>query len=95
MIIEADRDRIMQAVRNLVDNAVKYSVEDGAIEIAVWKDEQCAYIRVADYGAGIPEADMKRIFVAMSPMANAKVRWRVLVSDSSSRAGSSRPTTAS
>ena len=66
VIIEADRDRIMQAVRNLVDNAVKYSVEDGAIEIAVWSDEQCAYIRVADYGAGIPEADMKRIFEAFT-----------------------------
>jgi signal transduction histidine kinase len=64
--IKADRDRIMQAVRNLVDNAVKYSVEDGAIEIAVWKDEQRAYIRVADYGAGIPEADMKRIFEAFT-----------------------------
>ncbi|HEV8190764.1 MAG TPA: ATP-binding protein [Ktedonobacterales bacterium] len=64
--IEADRDRIMQAVRNLVDNAVKYSVEDGAIEIAVWKDEQHAYIRVADFGAGIPQADMKRIFEAFT-----------------------------
>lgn len=64
--IEADRDRIMQAVRNLVDNAVKYSVEDGAIEIAVWKDEQRAYIRVGDYGAGIPEADMKLIFEAFT-----------------------------
>lgn len=66
VIIEADRDRIMQAVRNLVDNAVKYSVEDGAIELAVWQDEQRAYIRVADYGAGIPEADMKRIFEAFT-----------------------------
>jgi two-component system phosphate regulon sensor histidine kinase PhoR len=56
----------MQAVRNLVDNAVKYSVEDGAIEIAVWKDEQHAYIRVADFGAGIPQADMKRIFEAFT-----------------------------
>lgn len=66
VIIQADRDRIMQAVRNLVDNAVKYSVEDGAIELAVWQDEQLAYIRVADYGAGIPEADMKRIFEAFT-----------------------------
>ncbi len=64
--IEADRDRIMQAVRNLVDNAVKYSVEDGAIELGVWSDQQNAYIRVADYGAGIPEADMKRIFDAFT-----------------------------
>jgi signal transduction histidine kinase len=66
VLIEADRDRMMQAVRNLIDNAVKYSVEDGAIEVSVWKDERHAYIRVGDYGAGIPEADMKRIFEAFT-----------------------------
>jgi signal transduction histidine kinase len=62
IILDADRDRIVQAVRNLIDNAVKYSVEDGAIEVRISGDKNIATIEVGDYGAGISEADMKRIF---------------------------------
>ncbi len=62
IILDADRDRIVQAVRNLIDNAVKYSVEDGAIEVRIDADKNTATIEVGDYGAGISEADMKRIF---------------------------------
>lgn len=60
--IDADRDRIVQAMRNLIDNAVKYSVEDGAIEIRVTCDETSASIAIGDYGAGISDADLQRIF---------------------------------
>lgn len=60
--IDADRDRIVQAARNLIDNAVKYSVEDGAIEVKVTGDETTASIVVGDYGAGISDADLQRIF---------------------------------
>jgi signal transduction histidine kinase len=62
MSVEGDRDRIVQAVRNLIDNAVKYSVEDGAIEIELTAHDGDVSIVVGDYGAGISEADMKRIF---------------------------------
>ena len=57
-----DRDRVGQAVRNLLDNAVKYSAPEGAIETRVWSDEARVYISVGDNGAGIPEGEMKRIF---------------------------------
>ncbi len=59
---DVDPDRVAQAVRNLVDNAVKYSIEGGAIELSVWQDEARVYLRVGDYGAGIPEAERERIF---------------------------------
>lgn len=57
-----DRDRVGQAVRNLLDNAVKYSAPEGAIETRVWNDETQVYISVGDYGVGIPEGEMSRIF---------------------------------
>lgn len=63
---EVDRDRVMQAVRNLVDNAVKYSVDQGAVEVSVWQDAERVSIRVRDYGAGIPEEEMHRIFEAFT-----------------------------
>jgi signal transduction histidine kinase len=62
VVLDADRDRIVQAVRNLIDNAVKYSVENGTIEVRIGGDQNTATIEVGDYGAGISEADMKRIF---------------------------------
>lgn len=62
IIANVDRDRVGQAVRNLLDNAVKYSVAGGAIETRVWRDDANVYISIGDYGAGIPESEMKRIF---------------------------------
>lgn len=60
-LLVVDCDRVLQAVRNLLDNAVKYSVEDGAIAVRVWGDAQQVCISVKDEGAGIPEGDIDRI----------------------------------
>jgi signal transduction histidine kinase len=62
ILAEVDRDRLVQAVRNLVDNAVKYTADDGAIEVRVWQDTDRVYISVADYGAGLTKEEMARIF---------------------------------
>ena len=61
LIIAVDGDRIQQAVRNLIDNAVKYSAPDGVIEVRVWRESGDVLISVGDYGAGIPEDQMRRI----------------------------------
>ncbi|HEU0027358.1 MAG TPA: ATP-binding protein [Ktedonobacterales bacterium] len=61
IIAHVDGDRVQQAVRNLLDNAVKYSAPDGAIEARVWREPTNALISVGDYGAGIPEDQMRRI----------------------------------
>lgn len=49
---------LRRAVRNLVDNAVKYA---GAAEIEVKGDEQSLSIAVLDRGPGIPAADLQQI----------------------------------
>ena len=61
IVITVDGDRIQQAVRNLLDNAVKYSAPDGAIEARVWREVDDVFISIGDYGAGIPEDQMRRI----------------------------------
>jgi signal transduction histidine kinase len=62
VLADVDLDRVVQAVRNLIDNAVKYSTEGGAVEIGVEQDAERVYVRVRDYGAGIPEEQMREIF---------------------------------
>ena len=58
----ADPNAISQAVLNLVDNAVKYSVESKEIRIDVEARGEQLAIDVEDRGAGIPKQELPRIF---------------------------------
>jgi signal transduction histidine kinase len=67
VVAEVDRDRIIQAVRNLIDNAVKYSAADGDVIVRVWQSgDTHVSISVMDHGAGIPEEEMPGIFEAFT-----------------------------
>ena len=57
----ADRQLIMQALANLIDNAIKYGAEGGAIEVSAAGHEDRVEIHVADKGTGIPEKDRDRV----------------------------------
>jgi two-component system sensor histidine kinase SenX3 len=59
--IEADPSQIAMAVKNLVDNAVRYS-EHGKVELAAEQRGEWILITVADHGLGIPSDEMPRIF---------------------------------
>ena len=49
-------------VRNLVDNAVRYSPPGSRVEIAVGADDGAVTLSVDDAGPGIPEAERQRVF---------------------------------
>ncbi len=57
-----DRKWTVEAIYNIVDNAVKYTPPGGAIRISVTLTEMFVRIAVTDTGIGIPEADTPRIF---------------------------------
>ena len=58
----ADRDRVIQLVLILVDNAIAHSPDGGAIRIGVATDGHRAALVVSDQGPGVPAADRERIF---------------------------------
>lgn len=60
--IEANRVLLEQAVANLVDNALKYSDEDGVVTISVESEDDAVTISVRDQGVGIPQEHLERIF---------------------------------
>jgi len=62
--VTADPVRTRQAVRILLDNAIKYSPEGGSIEVALSRDEVggVATVSIADCGVGIPARGQERIF---------------------------------
>lgn len=60
--ISADRDRLLQVLSNLIDNAVKFTPEGGRIEVRVERAEDAVRYAVADTGAGIPAAELPHLF---------------------------------
>ena len=62
--VRADADRVEEILLNLIDNAIKYSPEGGAITIsaAPGPDQRDVTVTVADHGIGIPQRQLTRIF---------------------------------
>lgn len=61
--IKADETLIMTVLRNLIDNALKYSSEqDQPVEVSVIKNNQEITISIEDFGPGIPEEKLPLVF---------------------------------
>ena len=58
----ADMEALRTALRNLLDNAVKYSGPARDIRVSGRTDGRRVVISVQDHGMGIPSTDLKRIF---------------------------------
>ena len=59
---EYDPIRVFQLIENLVENAVKYSPEGGAVRIKLWHDTGWNHLTVSDKGIGMSVEDMRHIF---------------------------------
>jgi len=62
LVAAADRDKLRQVVLNLVDNAIKYSPDGGAIDVTATRQLDMVEIRVKDHGIGISAADQRNLF---------------------------------
>jgi two-component system phosphate regulon sensor histidine kinase PhoR len=60
--IRGDRVRLQEALYNLLDNAVKYSREQGEIRLAAQRRDQEIVLSVSDNGTGISKEDLPRVF---------------------------------
>ena len=60
--MEGDRARIKQVVVNLLDNAIKYTPQGGAVILSVEAQDLKARLEVADNGIGIPPEALPRVF---------------------------------
>lgn len=59
---EIDETKLVLALTNLVENAIKYNVEDGWVRVSLNADYKYFYVTVADSGMGIPEDSIDHVF---------------------------------
>jgi len=62
LVVRADRDRLRQALANLVDNAVKYTPRGGRVDVEARQTGGAVSISVRDTGTGIAEHEIPRIW---------------------------------
>jgi len=57
-----DEQRLQQVLINLIDNAIKYTPENGKIKVSIEVKEKEVILKIEDTGIGIPAKDLPRIF---------------------------------
>ncbi len=57
-----DSNKIMQVIRNLMTNAIKFSRPNSKLEIEINNNDKDVQFSVIDYGIGIPQDELKTIF---------------------------------
>ncbi len=60
--VVVDKDGIEQVILNIISNSIKYTEDNGIIEINNYEAEGDVVISIKDNGIGIPQMDQKRIF---------------------------------
>jgi heavy metal sensor kinase len=60
--IRGDGARLRQVFYNVLDNAIKYTPEGGAVTVEFGRRERAAVVTVSDTGVGIPEEHLPRVF---------------------------------
>ena len=61
-LVEADRSRLEQICRHLVDNAIKFTPEGGSVQVAFGEVDGGFELRVEDSGPGVPVDDRASVF---------------------------------
>jgi two-component system OmpR family sensor kinase len=71
-MIIGDRDLLVLAVYNLVENALKFTSANDSVEVRALEDGRAIVIEVADSGAGIASDDLSKIFEELYRGSNAR-----------------------
>jgi PAS domain S-box-containing protein len=73
LFIQADEQKVTQAISNCVENALKYT-DKGRVELQVEKNRSDILIKIVDNGIGIPENEIDRVWGKFYRGSNAMKR---------------------
>lgn len=69
--VSGDRDKLRGVFQNLIDNAIKYTSQGGAVRIGINEDDSHIKVSIADTGIGIPAIDQQKVFSKFFRSKNA------------------------
>ena len=76
VFVQGDESQMAVLVRNLVENAVRYTPEGGRVSVVVYQEGGSAIVRVSDNGIGIPLEAQARVFERFYRVDRARSRDR-------------------
>lgn len=62
VLMKADKDLVQQVVYNLLDNAVKFTPENGTITVYASNNGESTFVKIRNSGAGVTQQEISRIF---------------------------------
>ncbi len=74
VVAEVDEVKISLAVSNLIENAIKYNIEEGWVRVSLNADHKYFYVKISDSGIGIPEDAQDSIFERFYRVDKARSR---------------------
>lgn len=60
--VNGDEEMLYEMIENLLQNAIRYNVHGGTVEISINTEKEKAIFSIADSGIGIPEKDQEKVF---------------------------------
>jgi PAS domain S-box-containing protein len=74
--VQADSDRLVQVITNLLSNACKFSPAGGVVEVSITRTGERLKVSVADRGAGVPRELQARLFERFAQLDSNDQRRR-------------------
>jgi two-component system, OmpR family, sensor histidine kinase ChvG len=62
VFVQGRDERLGQVIRNLIDNAISFSPDNGTVTVVAWTDFNKVFIAVDDEGPGVPPENLETIF---------------------------------
>ena len=72
--IIADKKRVVQVIANLINNAIKFTLERGKIVIAAKKDKDNIIVSISDTGVGLTEENIAKLFAPFFQVETGLIR---------------------
>ncbi len=74
VLVDADGERLVQILVNLIDNAAKYSPETQPVEVDWQIVEETVFLRVRDHGPGVPSQGRELLFTRFGRLDGSRSR---------------------
>ncbi|MCX9080714.1 MAG: ATP-binding protein [Candidatus Methanoperedens sp.] len=62
-MVRGEKDRLIEVISNLLDNAIKFTPLNGKISIKAWDEAENVHLTVSDNGIGIPDEILPKLFM--------------------------------